>query len=48
MADIVYLVTIVIAFAGLAGLLRVCDRVIGPGPAGAGADRQPAGERADG
>jgi hypothetical protein len=46
MADVLYLLTIVAAFAGLAGLVRVCDRVMGSGPARLSDEREPVGSPA--
>jgi hypothetical protein len=30
MADVLYVLLVVAGFGGLAGLIRVCDRIIGP------------------
>jgi hypothetical protein len=35
MTDVLYVVTVLVAFAALAGFIRLCDRVVGP-------DEQPA------
>ena len=35
MEDLLYLVTVLVAFAALAGFMRLCDRVIGPSEGGA-------------
>jgi hypothetical protein len=30
MTDVLYLVTVLVAFAALVGLVRLCDRLVGP------------------
>ncbi|MCU0310906.1 MAG: hypothetical protein MUE36_08185 [Acidimicrobiales bacterium] len=30
MADVLYVLTVLVAFAALVGLVRLCDRLVGP------------------